>query len=281
MIHRVPPLTDCRRRQPHPSAQSIDPSDIAYEVDHLLLHGTIVFLQSTSDYIIIAADSVTTAPDGSRFFGARKIYHLSSNVFFSGTNCTTAINSRTGAYDFNAYTTAQNVYRLGASLHEMTQFWSNQMISVLTELSTRRKPDFLDQGMVMQGIFGGNDSDGQLAVYRSEIIYNKNASPKFRHILTKERTNTGFGYGGDYSSLFAELKINQSERSKKINADVNERAKQQNLSKMRRIALIIKTYIEAVIDWSGDPAIGGEIAVAVLMRGGKLEWYHEPANHQE
>jgi hypothetical protein len=242
-----------------------------------VFHGTYFLALVTPAYIIVAIDSRETQGNvrNDRYC---KIRPLSPNAFFFGTGATSAIDNSTNTSVFDARDIAQSVYaQFGTGVTnfaDMARTWATQMESIYNEFPAEFAANAVD-GTMAKGFFVGEDKSGAIRIAGQVISYQQTGLDSFLN----EPVTIGPGPEGlvpllsnGHLDLVREfLNGGQTQRAKKIIAELGPRAFGPDADAARYMA-----YVAAVRDWSGDSAIGGEIATIILERGKNWRWFHRP-----
>jgi hypothetical protein len=133
-----------------------------------------------------------------------------------------------------------------------------------------QRPD----GKISEGFFFTSETDKVRAV--SAVVQMRTQIPEsFVPVVGFVQPNTQLLSGHqEILAEFAEGHV--SDRANDVIAKF--RTRMDGTTNLPEIwAAKIKTYVEAVRDWSGDVGIGGDIATVILERGQKWRWFHRPS----
>jgi hypothetical protein len=251
-------------------------------------HGTFYLFGISSDFAVVAIDSrdmlKTTATD--RFNDRTcKIRPLPPTAFFFSVGIETAIQQATGKTIFEARDMAKDVYASAGSSRDFTNLaetWASRMEATLRQLPL--SPSIM-KGLAAKGYFAGargffvgTNADGDIAVGTGAITYRAEGKVHFTHAAEAiaPTATLRIAQSANQPALDVEKEFvngGQTDRAKKIIQD-NAWAKIGDGADGQ--AQRFENIVAAVRDWSGNPAIGGDIAVIILERGKTVRWFHRP-----
>jgi hypothetical protein len=253
-------------------------------------HGTYYLAAGVKGHLAVAIDSRITKSTPLGALGPEswddqycKITPLSDKVIFFDTGIYSRTNSA-GQTLFDTREVAKKIFQNNpqADLEELSRLWAQEMAGNLGSQSDWM-PNTLNNilfpqmsNVLVEGFFAGYEPNGTLGIYGQRIT----GSTLFP--LIKEEDYKVGGEVGDlvhpdgYVNILEEF----------ANGGATDRARQelqradqeaQGQSQAENAAAHLQTMVEDVRDWSGDPGIGGDIAV-ILMRQAdrKWVWYHRP-----
>jgi hypothetical protein len=251
-------------------------------------HGTFYLFGISRDFAVVAIDSrdmiKTTARD--RFNDRTcKIRPLSPTAFFFSVGIETAIREATGKTVFEARDIAKDAFAGAGSAGDFTNLaetWASRMERTLRKLplSPSIMKDMAAKGYFVgaRGFFIGTAPDGDIVIGTGTITYRPEGKVHFVHAAeaVTPTATPRVAQSANQPALDVEKEFvngGQTDRAKKIIQD-NAWAKIGDGADGQ--AQRFENIVAAVRDWSGNPAIGGDIAVIILERGKTVRWFHRP-----
>jgi len=250
-----------------------------------LQHGTYFIAAITTDYVVVAIDSRLSIDGVARHSvndGYCKIRPLSSNSFFFASGIIAAVDTNSRIFD--AGNIARDVYgqfntRMD-NFDYLSESWAIQMENTYKSNFSLFPPNSLVAHTMIKGFFVGTDNEGNIAVSGATIKYQplpgfplRGFSIISEHVVPSDPEHASLLYEG-YSKIIEEITDAESERAKKTMAEPERKI--VGRSKLDAVAIRLASYAAAVRDWSGDPTIGGKIAVVILERGKDWRWFQRP-----
>lgn len=242
--------------------------------------GTYYAVAISKDLAVIAIDSRSTnlqnpsaAPDD-RYC---KIHPLADDLIFFSTGMVKATDAG-GHIIFDAADWASLAYNKTPdrkNLQEMASLWDDYMrisYRYIFALHPNLWSEFNGK-TVIKGFFVGFDRRDEM------VISNAAMEASGNRMDTKLETNKQLGNDvpfvhGGHAEIINEYIDEKTSRAKQIRAEVKERGGGKPM--IEALAITAESFVRAVRDWSGDPAIGGDISVIMLERGRKWRWFHRP-----
>jgi hypothetical protein len=240
--------------------------------------GTYFIAGFSRDYAVIAIDSRELEASVINDKDC-KIEPLSPNAFFFMRGVTAAIDITTLTRVFDARRIAHSAYNDTGDKRDfssMAEKWANSAINIYSNKPAEFGRSAVD-GIMNDIFFVGTGGDGTIQFAAQTILYRPNELPLYRHfsqaiVFDDDLADVPATYAAGYLDLIREFSDGgKTERAKKFVARLGALAPGPN-----SVAARYTAYIEAIEEWSGDKAIGGETSVVILERGKKWRWYHRP-----
>ena len=223
-----------------------------------------------ADFIVVAIDSRTIdslhprSPPDDRYC---KIVPLSADiVFFSAGFLSSSIPDAA----FDASSLARDIYaqsRHPADLVGLRDRWESAMEDGYMRLFIGHPDLAITNGLLTKGFFG-SVTEGRAVLASSEINVDHG------HVRSNSDELTQFGepvlvVQDGYQRLL------KSDRAKGMLDQ--SRAEGAGKPLPEQLALVTEAMVAFIRDWSGDAAIGGEIAVLILEKGHPAHWFRRPS----
>lgn len=243
--------------------------------------GTYFALIKTDQYVAAAIDS-------RKALKLEKSNRGAANETFTDTHCKINIlGSSAFALDSGmseAYgTDGQEIFTAASAATEAYKAErSGPIADVARSFASRAKAAFQSifgiGGVVMEAdreltdeVFAGAAPTGELQVVIGRVeIKNRQLVSSWGELRGNE-----IAHSNKHSKIFDELISQSSDRAKELAARLGNQLKVASNADVA--ARQVSTIVQAVIDWSGDPAIGGEVAAIILDRTSGLRWYKRPS----
>jgi hypothetical protein len=248
--------------------------------------GTAYTVVHSADYIAIAID--TRATYAGMLLGHSddecKLRPISDRLLFFNAGLGTA---RAGGSVLDVGEVARSVYdNGGASLpvSQLGELWGRTTSRRLEEI-LGHAPDLYrvleKRPVLIDGYFAGSDTDGSLILFRGDIAFAANSSPAVPALtvaFSEPRVPWGV-YENVVSdgnrAVITEILRGSSPRGRALKYQL--RTVGDGKSRAERAVEWVTAVTKALIYWSGDPRVGGDVASAVVERGKPWHWYHRPA----
>jgi hypothetical protein len=230
--------------------------------------GTFIALSSTDSYFIVAADTRIHAGDRT-IDRACKTIPLSDGLLFFAAGLYGSGNEHWAA----PFDIAREAYRAEPkpSIYDIVSKWAEITMASFRDLSVSNPQEFIPRSPgneISSGGFAGLSLTGEIEAYIAHIyvrpitdqlsfVANIESIPLDAHL----KTTAGF------EELVAEFQANRTPRAKKARND------EIGLTGIAQAAQCLRELVNFVIQWGGDPAIGGEVSVLSLERNIGIRWF--------
>ena len=234
------------------------------------LSGTYMVMQNTTESLIVAGDSrEANLSTGSKRDDACKIITIDEKIIFFAI----------GIYNiggvFDVFQIARDSVSNGASdLHDIAARWATTLKDWFLQAAPFHLKEFNDRmdnaGDLVTGIFSGSDTVGDIEVYKVSVQFKNN---DVVNVITRlppssERPFVTFGY----IALAQEFFESTTARARAANAMGATVPANGTL----RSAQLLEQEVKFIIEFSGDPNLGGTIPVIILERGSRPRWFRRP-----
>jgi hypothetical protein len=248
-------------------------------------YGTYFVATVVADHLVVAIDSRVTVTNPARAPWQSdqycKIMALSDQMVFFDTGAT-ALTNGNGEMIFDAREIARQAYEDGQRsnrIEDLSGRWAVRMVAAYIAANLPLNYSLMLPGvgseLKIRGFFAGRNADGNLIIYGQQItrsplgIYRY--SPEFIKIGKEESQAINNGYS-DILAEFADHGVTQ--RAKNVLMEAEKEA--VGKSNAETMAIRLGAYVRAVRDWSGDPRIGGDVAVIVMEGSERWKWFRRP-----
>ncbi len=126
---------------------------------------------------------------------------------------------------------------------------------------------------IVKGLFIGISRSNRMALAQAELTYADGHINSYLNYHEPAGNLTAIFQGG-HPEIIEELDRGTTERAKARIAEIKTR--QATLPSVEGWAAKSSMAAKAVIDWSNDPTIGGDIASIIIERGKKWRWFRRP-----
>jgi hypothetical protein len=126
---------------------------------------------------------------------------------------------------------------------------------------------------IVNGLFIGISRGNRMALAQAELTY------------TDGHINSHLNYHEPAGNLTAIFQGGHPEIVEELDRGITERAKAK-IAEMKTHQTAVPSVegwaakssmaVKAVMDWSNDPTIGGDVASIIIERGKKLRWFNRP-----
>jgi hypothetical protein len=251
-------------------------------------HGTFYLFGISSDFVVVAIDSRKTTKTAAKDLindRSCKIKPLSPTAFFFSAGLESGVAMATGKILYETRDIAKDVFAGAGGTRDFTNLaetWASRMETTVRKLppSPSVMKAMMAKGYFVgaRGFFVGTLADGDIGIGAGTLTYHAEGKVHFSHsaeAITPTATPR-VAQSADQRALDVESEFangGQTDRAKKIIHDngwalIGVGADAQ--------ARRFENIVAAVRDWSGNPAIGGDIAVIILERGKTVRWFHRP-----
>jgi hypothetical protein len=245
-----------------------------------LFNGTYYIAIFSNDFAVVSIDSRSTdplhpeIPPNDQYC---KILPLSDDLIFFSTGMVAAKEDNQVIID--AAAAARDVYAMAphpADLGELIDRWDilikpsyTKMIMMHSEIA-----EIISRKAIVNGLFIGISRSNRMALAQAELTYTTDG-----HINTYLNYHEPAGNGiaifhGGHLELIEELDRGMTKRARAKIAEM--RARQATAPGVDDWADKSSMVVKAVMDWSNDPTIGGDIASIIIERGRKWRWFSRP-----
>jgi hypothetical protein len=246
-----------------------------------LWRGTYYAVAISKDLAVIAIDSrsinlynPSAAPDD-RYC---KIHPLADDLIFFSTGMVKGTDG-IGNVIFDAADNALLAYAKSPNrknLEEMASLWDDYM-KISYKYVFALHPDLnqrLNGKQIIKGFFVGLDRLDIMVISSAKIEYSSvNGLNTYLETNVQKGNDIPFVHGG-HTEVINEYIEEKTPRAKEMRAEVKESGNGKPM--IEALAVTAESFVRAVRDWSGDPTIGGDIAVITLERAKKWRWFHRP-----
>jgi hypothetical protein len=252
----------------------------------LVRHGTVIGVVYNSRYIIVAADG-REVDRANRPVNDRKckIARLDdSHFFFSFGRVRFTDLARKVLAD--AHDGARQVFRPAQSVHALSETWASRMekdLQKVARIDHRSVASAVPSKSIVQGVFGGSDAPGRLAMSKADIGYSPPATANIAlNHLTQDLAIDDSGtlqlFGIDEVGPFVgEFLANQTPRAKDLQSRLTRDIEERALGPIDARALALKRALEFSIAAANDPRVGGDVSVLVAERDQPIRWFYQAA----
>ena len=247
-------------------------------------HGTVIGVLYSSRYIVVAADG-REVDRANRPVNDRKckIDRLDdSHFFFSFGRVRFTDPARNVLAD--AHDGARHVFRPAQSVHALSETWASRMERALQKVARidhRSVASAVPSKSIVQGVFGGSDAPGNLAIAKADIAYSPPATANIalKHLtqdLAIEDRGTLQLFGIDEAGPYVgEFLANQTPRAKDLQSRLARDIEERALGPIDARALALKRALEFSIAAADDPRVGGDVSVLVAERDQPIRWFYQ------
>lgn len=242
-------------------------------------HGTYFVSGFSTSYAVVAIDS-RERTDGSVDDQHCKIKILSPNKAFVFSRGVDAEVARDKTRIFDADDVAKRLYiqfGIGTTrFPELADAWAVQMEKIYARNPAKYVRAAFDNRIV-QAIFVGVDARGDVAVSAQTVRYLRKSDGSIFFTHTPDTIDFGDPaiaptFVAGYYDLVSEFKDGgKTDRARLVLSKLDT-----SLQGADAVAARYMAYVEAVKEWSKDPAIGGETASIILDSQTGLHWFHRP-----
>jgi hypothetical protein len=249
-------------------------------------HGTVIGAFFNTGTIIVAADSREVDANNRPVNSSKcKISRLDDSHFFFSFGKTKFIDlSRNILVD--AHEGARNIFQPSTTVHGLSETWGARMekdIHKVARVDHQAIASGRSKGSIVQGVFGGSDAQGNLAMSKADVAYSASvtANIALNHSVQDikfddEGMLRAFGID-EVGPYIGEFLTNQTPRAKRIRDRLSREIDGLALQKVDGQALFLKTAVEFAIASAHDQRIGGEVSVLVAEKGQPIRWFHQAA----
>lgn len=173
--------------------------------------------------------------------------------------------------------------RVRSGIEVVANKWSEKMMlrygEIIRTYGTYPVLFGLKNDLIITGGFISVDDGGNPSFYINKIRYRLEPDEKitFFRELTEQHPDPGrviaMSHGADAVTEFA---VDRTERAHKMHERLDEEAKRHRAKDFE--ALRVAFAVEAAIDWSADPLIGGPVDVLIIERGSGARWFQRKEN---
>ena len=245
-----------------------------------LFDGTYYIAIFSDDFAIVSIDSRTTdplrpeVPPNDKYC---KIVPLSDDLIFFSTGLVAAKEDNRVMLD--AAEAAREVYATAShptDLGELIDRWDihirpsyTKMIMMHPEIA-----DIFSKKPIIDGLFIGISRSNRMALAQAELTYTTDGQIN-THLNYHEPAGNGIEiFHGGHPEIIEELDRGMTGRARAKIAKM--KARQARASGVDVLADKSSMAVKAVMDWSNDPTIGGDIASIIIERGKKWRWFSRP-----
>jgi hypothetical protein len=248
--------------------------------------GTAYTVLYSADYVAVAIDTRGTYAGTRRGHSDEecKLRPISDRLLFFSAGLGTA---SAGGYTFDVGEIARGVYdKAGGNLpiSQLGQEWANATSRRLREVLPHA-PDLYrglrGRPVVIDAYFAGNDRDGSLVLLRGDIALaaqSSAAAPSLTVALSRPTVPQG-AYENVISdgnrAILREILRGSSARGQALKSQL--RSVGEGKTRAERAVEWVTAVTKALIYWSGDQRVGGDVASALVERGKPWRWYRRPA----
>jgi hypothetical protein len=245
-----------------------------------LAYGTYFAAIIANDYFIIAIDSRAinltdpSQPPNDRYC---KIWPLADDLVFFTTGAVSAINN-TGEFFFDAVDVARRVYTSasGRPRLRLSEEWAVRMETAYTEYYFGKKmPRFwINPNDIITGYFAGLDENDVVAASSATVSRSGSSFAHTNEYILPIDNPRFIHHNGHVNIIYEFINDGTTDRARQRLSEI--KAETVGRSPVDSMALRAEAFVKAVMEWSADPYIGGEIATLIVERGKKWRWFSRP-----
>jgi hypothetical protein len=249
-------------------------------------HGTVIGALYASKYVVVAADGREV--DGrNRPVNDRKckIDRLDDGHFFFAFGRTTFTDLARNIL-VDAHDGARRVFATSYPMRALSETWGSRMQAQLQKVARvdhRAIASGLPSKSIVQGVFGGTDEQGNLAMAMADVGFSLSVTANIA--LNHSTRNFKIGEQGtlqlfgieETGPFVGEFLAERTPRAKSARATLAGDIAQRGLGPIDARALTLKSALEFAIAAAKDPRVGGEVSVLVAERGQPLRWFYQGA----
>jgi hypothetical protein len=134
--------------------------------------------------------------------------------------------------------------------------------------------EIISKKPIIDGLFIGIGRSNRMALAQAELTYTTDGQIN-THLNYHEPAGNGIAiFHGGHLEIIEELDRGTTERARAKIAQM--KARQAKASGVDVLADKSSMAVKAVMDWSNDPTIGGDVASIIIERGKKWRWFSRP-----
>jgi hypothetical protein len=176
------------------------------------------------------------------------------------------------------------VFRPAQSVHALSETWAARMERALQNVARidhRSVASAVPSKSIVQGVFGGSDAPGRLAMSKADVGYSPPATANIalNHLtqdLAIDESGTLQLFGIDEAGPYVgEFLANQTARAKDLQSRLARDIEERALGPIDARALALKRALEFAIAAANDPRVGGDVSVLVAERDKPIRWFYQ------
>jgi hypothetical protein len=207
---------------------------------------------------------------------ACKITLLDEHTFFIAAGPRVSL-MEGGQIIVDAQEVAHNIFIPSVDFSTLANLWGamvSERFNAFQRQHNLPAPDLQDD-LAVRGIFGGSDIAGNLGMSGERIRWSNSDG-----IFSGEPQSIGFSnelqmfsMGVSHPEILQEFQENESNRARTARMAVSRRIAQGRLTQVDAYGAYLQAKVQAMIEWSNDPSIGGHVSVLIGEPDRSLRWF--------
>jgi hypothetical protein len=239
----------------------------------------------SSHVIIIAGEGRVTIRDQTTHDAtpaeqeACKITLLDDHTFFiaAGPRVSLTDGGQEPHIIIDAQEAAHNIFIPSVDFSTLANLWGAMVSERFNTFQRQHNlpPPDLQDNLAVRGIFGGSDIAGNLGMSGERIRWSNSDGIFSDEPQSIEFSNElqMFSMGISHPEIQLEFQENESDRAKTARTAMSRRIKQEHLTGADVYGAELQAKVQAMIEWSNDPSIGGHVSVLIGEPNRPLRWF--------
>jgi hypothetical protein len=237
--------------------------------------GTFIYFRKTDDYIVASVDSrVESVSNDLKPIGPYhdecKIAVLDEHTIFFSQGAAALILHEQGTR-ISADDIAREVFTQSQSAAFPVNEAANRFTQRIIDIYGMYYPMSvsIEGHALLYGIFAASSVDDLQAAQANIFVQNQRVVGNF--LFSRGPSSPMFLKTHVAQDIFDEFDAGNTTRARQLYSEYAERF--GNLTLADRNALKATVMVRAMINWSNDPAIGGDVSTVILEKGRPIRWY--------